>query len=294
MIKDVVITHWKGAVQMASRINEHETGFADLVVGAGELYKDTHTRHYYILMVRSGCIKLSCKLYINRVIEASSMAFIPKGGKFEFRAVEEANVLLFAFSTTIIRTDMEMLEYFCTHAGKKDYTFNTLPIRRGMSELLNLIRTQIHERKLKHSGICHVWNTYFFHIMLAYYSKAEITAFMRPIISGGADFESFIENNYLEAAGNVSRLVSLSGLSITAFNNKFIATYGMKPKRWLDERLKAKIVDLASEKKMTPGHIAREIEIIPQRLNDFCHRFWGITAGEVIRRVQAGEELLTV
>ncbi len=291
MIKDVVITHWKGAVQMASRINEHETGFADLVVGADELYKDTHCKHYYILMLRSGSIKLSCKLYINRTIEAGSMAFIPKGGKFEFRAVEEANVLLFAFSTTIIRTDMEMLEYFCTHAGKKDYTFNTLPIRRGMSELLNLIRTQIHERKLKHSGICHVWNTYFFHIMLAYYSKAEITAFMRPIISGGADFESFIENNYLEAAGNVSRLVSLSGLSTTAFNNKFISTYGMKPKKWLDERLKSKILDLASEVKMTPGHIAREIEIIPQRLNDFCHRFWGVTAGEVIRRVQAGETL---
>lgn len=289
MIKDVIITHWKGAVQMASRINEHETGFADLVVRADKLYKDNHCKHYYILMLRSGSIKLSCKLYINRTIEAGSMAFIPKGGKFEFQATEESNILLFAFSTTIIRTDMEMLEYFCTHAGKKDYTFNTLPIRRGMSELLNLIRTQIHERKLKHSGICHVWNTYFFHIMLAYYSKAEITAFMRPIISGGADFESFIENNYLEATGNVSRLVSLSGLSTTAFNNKFIATYGMKPKKWLDERLKAKIMDLASEKKMTPGHIAREIEIIPQRLNDFCHRIWGITAGEVIRRVQAGE-----
>ena len=37
MIKDVIITHWKGAVQMASRINEHETGFADLVVRADEL-----------------------------------------------------------------------------------------------------------------------------------------------------------------------------------------------------------------------------------------------------------------
>ncbi|MBQ5648348.1 MAG: hypothetical protein IIV16_04420 [Alistipes sp.] len=54
---------------------------------------------------------------------------------------------------------------------------------------------------------------------------------------------------------------------------------------------KGEFVDLASEEKRTPGHIAREIEIIPQRLNDFCHRFWGITAGEVIRRVQAGKEL---
>jgi hypothetical protein len=27
----------------------------------------------------------------------------------------------------------------------------------------------------------------------------------------------------------------------------------------------------------------------PQQLTRVCHRFWGITAGEVIRRVQTGE-----
>lgn len=290
MAKPIKITHWRGAAQMASRMNEHETGFADINVAKGEWYNEPHTRHYYIIMVMEGEILLSCKLYHNRSIEAGAMALIPKGGKFLFRAVEESNIILFAFTTTIIRTDKEMLDYFCTHAGKRSYTFNTLPICDAMGDLLRLIRTQIHERKLKHSGICHVWNTYFFHIMQSYYNKADITAFMRPIISGGADFESFIENNYLEAAGNVSRLVHLSGLSVTAFNNRFISIYGMKPKRWLDERFKGKILNLASEEGMTPGHIAREIEMIPQRLNDLTKRFWGITAGEVIRRVQAGEE----
>lgn len=291
MAKEIKITDWPGAAQMASRINDHETGFAHIVVGKNEWYDVARASHYYIIMVRSGAISLSCKLYHNRPIQAGSMALIPKGGKFLFRAIEEAHILLFAFSTTIIRTDKEVLDYFCTHAAKRSYTFNTLPICRAMSDLLDLISAQIHERKLKHSGICHVWNTYFFHMMVAYYTKDEVTAFMRPIISGGADFESFIENNYLEAAGNVSRLVTLSGLSTTAFNNRFIAIYGMKPKRWLDERYKTKILDLAAEENMTAGHIAREVDLIPQRLNDLCNRFWGITAGEVIRRVRAGETI---
>lgn len=276
---------------MASRINDHETGFADIIVPEGEWYNEPHTRHYYIIMVMEGEIMLSCKLYHNRPIKAGEMALISKGGKFVFRAVERSNILLFAFTTTIIRTDKEMLDYFCTHAAKRSYTFNTLPICEAMGDLLHLIRKQLHERKLKHSRICHVWNSYFFHIMQSYYSKDEITAFMRPIISGSADFESYIENNYLEAAGNVSRLVYLSGLSITAFNNRFISIYGMKPKRWLDERYKARILELAAEENMTPGHIARDIEMIPQRLNDLTNRFWGITAGEVIRRIRNQESI---
>ena len=292
MAKEIKITDWKGAVQMASRINDHETGFADLVVRKDEWYDVSRARHYYIIMVRSGAISLSCKLYHNRPIYAGSMAFIPKGGKFLFRAMEDTNIMLFAFSTTIIRTDKEMLDYFCTHASKRSYTFNTLPICKAMGDMLDLIHTQIHDRKLKHSGICHVWNSYFFHMMVAYYTKDEVTAFMRPIISAGADFESFIENKYLEAAGNVSRLITLSGLSITAFNSRFISIYGMKPKKWLDERYKTKILDLAAEDNMTAGQMAHEIVIIPQRLNDLCNRFWGITAGEVIRRVRAGEDII--
>lgn len=279
---------------MASRNNEHETGFADILVRKGEWYEDSCARHYYILMIKSGTINLSCRIYHNRLIETGTMALIPKGGKLVFKAVEEANIIMFAFSSTIIRTDKEMLDYFCKYAGKKDYAFNTLPICKAINDLINLISSQLHERKLKHSGICHVWNSYFFHMMVAYYGKEEITAFMRPIISAGADFESFIENNYLEAAGNVSRLISLSGLSVVAFNNRFLSIYGMKPKKWLDEKLKTRILDLAAEEMMTPGQIAREIEVTPQRFNDITNRFWGVAGSELIRRVQTGEPIAEV
>lgn len=217
------------------------------------------------------------------------MAFIPRGSKMVIRALVDTNILLFGFTTTIIRTDNEMLEYFCTHAGKKDYTFNTLPICSAMSDFLKLIGAQIHEKKLKHSGICHVWNTYFFHMMVAYYNKDEITAFMRPIISGGADFKSFIENNYLEADGNVSKLITLSGLSVMTFKTRFKATYGMTAKQWLDQRLKEQILGYATERNVGPSHIAHQLLMTPQRFNRLCHRLWGVTGSELIRRVQTGE-----
>lgn len=291
MIQSKTITKWKGAVQMASRVNDIETGFADIHLMKGEVYTDLCTSHYYIIMIMSGEVTISCKLYQNRLIKAGTMAFIPRSGKMRIVANCDSNILLFGFTTTIIRADKDLLEYFCTNAGKKDYSFNTLPICKAMNELLMLIATQLHEKKLKHSGICHVWNTYFFHIMVAYYEKVEIIAFLRPIIAGGADFKSFIENNYHEAEGNVSRLIILSGLSTMTFKTRFKAIYGMTAKKWLDERLKEQIIEHAAEKNMGTIQMAHTLMMRPQKLNRICHRFWGITAGEVICRVQRGETL---
>ena len=289
MIQSIEITKWRNATQMASRVNDHETGFADILIHKEEVYADLNTNHYYIVMIISGEVNTSCKLYKNKLIKSGTMAFIPRGSKMVIRALVDTNILLFGFTTTIIRTDNEMLEYFCTHAGKKDYTFNTLPICSAMSDFLKLIGAQIHEKKLKHSGICHVWNTYFFHMMVAYYNKDEITAFMRPIISGGADFKSFIENNYLEADGNVSKLITLSGLSVMTFKTRFKATYGMTAKQWLDQRLKEQILGYATERNVGPSHIAHQMLMTPQRFNRLCHRLWGVTGSELIRRVQTGE-----
>ena len=112
MIQVVNITHFKGSTQMASRINEHETGFADILVHKGELYEEDYTRHYIILIVRKGEVLLSCKLYHNKVIAEGTMAFIPKAGKFSLCALGDAHLLLFAFTTTIIRSDKDMLDYF--------------------------------------------------------------------------------------------------------------------------------------------------------------------------------------
>lgn len=293
-MKRIKITKWKNATQMASRVNDHETGFADILMRKDEVYADLDTKHYYIVMIMSGEVNASCKLYRNRLISSDTMAFIPRGSKMVIRALTDTNILLFGFTTTIIRSDNEMLEYFCTHAGKKDYTFNTLPICDAMNDFLVLIGKQLHEKKLKHSGICHVWNTYFFHMMVAYYNKDEITAFMRPIISGGADFKSFIENNYLEAGGNVSRLITLSGLSTMTFKTRFKSIYGMTAKQWLDQRLKEQILEHATERNMGTHLMAHLLMMRPQQLTRVCHRFWGITAGEVVRRVQAGELLVEV
>ena len=63
----------------------------------------------------------------------------------------------------------------------------------------------------------------------------------------------------------------------------------MKPKKWLDERIKATIIEMAQEHLVTAGHIASELELPPQRLNDLTKRFWNLSPTAVIRKVKKGE-----
>ena len=67
MIQSVEITKWKNSTQMASRVNDHETGFADVIINKEEVYADLNTSHYYIVMIISGEVNISCKLYRKKI-----------------------------------------------------------------------------------------------------------------------------------------------------------------------------------------------------------------------------------
>ena len=73
-----------------------------------------------------------------------------------------------------------------------------------------------------------------------------------------------------------------------------VALFGMTAKQWLDLRIKDQILEYASEKNIGPSHIAHQMLMTPQRFNRLCHRLWGVTGSELIRRVQAGEPLVEV
>ena len=152
-----------------------------------------------------------------------------------------------------------------------------------MADFASMITRQLQERKMKNSGVAQVWNSYFFHIMQSYYRKDEVAAFMRPIISGAVDFEAFVENNYLEAEGNVAQLAALSGMSYDSFQDKFVRIYGTTAKQWLDKRTRQQLTTLAQTPHMTPQEMAAAMHCTPQKLNKLCQRYWGMAPGALLK-----------
>ena len=231
---------------------------------------------------------LSCKFCSNKTMQAGTMLFIPKEYSFTIKSLQSAEFIIFGFSTTIIRNDKELLDYCCKEAQVGEYNLTTLPIKEGMEKLVDLYYFQLASKKLKNNNVCEVWNSLFFHTLQSFYSKQQIVTLLRPLFNALYDFESFIETNYISSRGNVSRLIELSGLPPTKFYKLFFERYGITAKIWLDNKMKNKILELASHPSVTVGEIALEFGLITPRFCTLCRRLFGKTPTQVISEVQQG------
>ena len=125
----------------------------------------------------------------------------------------------------------------------------------------------------------------------SFYKRSELLEFFRPIMSTTMDFRSFVENNFLEAEGNVSKLRKLSGLSRHVFEKNFKDIFGSAPKEWFHEQLRKRITSLAKKQDIRPKELARELHVNIHRLAQITRLHFDCTPSELIVRVQNGKRL---
>lgn len=262
------------------------TGFSVADLRKGEEYIEECSRYYYVFVVLKGTIRLSCKLFQYKEIETDNMIFVPKDSFFKIQAQENTRVLTFAFTTTIIRTDRDILNYFCRHARKFNYNFNQLKLCDEMQMVISLIENQLLSKKMKNTEICDTWNSLFFHTIQTFYDRSKVVAFMRPLFSSSINFETFIESNYIESAGNVSYLIELSGITASRFHSLFLEKFGMTAKTWLDKKAAQRIQALAAVEGITVTDMAKVFKVSTQQFCGLCRRLFDCTPGELIIREQ--------
>lgn len=266
------------------------SGFALVYLLSNKVYSEKNTNLFYVILLLDGELMFSCKTCSNKILKKGNMAFIPKDSILALKALQDSEFIFFGFSTAIIRNDKELLDFYCNEAHKNEYTFNTLPINTAMTKVVDLVYFQLKSKRIKNKNISEIWNSLFFHTIQAYYSKHQVVNFFRPILNGLSDFESFIENNYISSRGNVSRLIELSGMPPAKFYKLFDEHYGTTAKLWLDNKMKNKILELASNSNISVGEMALEFGLITPRFCTLCRRLFHITPKELIARVQQSEK----
>ena len=274
----------------------HITGFALRSFRKNELCNDTHSQHYYIIIVLQGKVVIDCSQYRNERVEAGQMAFMPKGSRYRIESLERTSkALFFAFDTTLIRMDDKLFNYFVRHAADKPYEFNLLRVNDQMAKVVDMIVSQMTgHKKINITEICNTWNSLFFITFATFYKHTELLDFFCPMMHTRGDFRSFIENNYFEADGKVSRLLTLSGMTEYHFRKKLNEEFGANPKKWLTEKMKRRVLQLAKMSETTPTEIARKAHMSQIKFFKFCRKHFDCTATELIRRVQTGEPLVEV
>lgn len=256
-------------------------------------FEGQRTKHYYLVFIISGSIDMSCSLYSHRKIHEGNVAFLPKDSPYIIKShTVRSKALMFAFDTTMIKMDDSLFNYFVKNVSKKPYEFNTLPINDQMSKVVDMIVSQlIATKRVKITEVCSAWNTAIFVTFASFYKRNELLEFFRPLMSTTTDFRSFVENNFLEAEGNVSKLTKLSGLTRHIFEKNFKKEFGTSPKEWLHQQLRKKIISLARLKGIRPKSIAGELQVTIPRLSQICRQHFGCTTTVLIERVQSGEEV---
>lgn len=274
--------------------NDHGlvTGFSLRSFKMETAVMDHHSNHYYIVYLLEGSIDVSCSLYSKQLVREAEIAFIPKDSAYTIKShTKRSKALFFAFDTTLIKMDAPLFNYFVKNASKKPYEFNTLPINEQMRKVLDMILSQMtHSKKVKITQVCTSWNMTIFVTFATFYKRNELLEFFRPIMSTTTDFRSFVENNFLEAEGNVSKLRKLSGLSRHIFEKNFKDVFGSAPKEWFHEQLRKRILSLAKKKDLRPMELARELNVNIHRLAQITRLHFDCTPSELIERVQSGKK----
>lgn len=273
--------------------NDHGniTGFALRTFKKNEQCNDTHSQHYYIIIVLQGKVVIDCSQYSNERVEAGQMAFMPKGSLYRIESLERiSKALFFAFDTTLVRMDDKLFNYFVRHAADKPYGFNLLHVNDQMAKVVDMIVSQMTgHRKINITEVCNTWNTLLFVTFATFYKRTELLEFFRPMMHTRVDFRSFIENNYYEAGGNVSKLLALSGMTEYHFRKRLNEEFGSKPKEWLTEKMKKSVLQLAKVNGTTPTEIARKVHMSQIKFFKFCRKYFDCTATELISRMQEEE-----
>ena len=267
----------------------HITGFALRSFRKNESYNDTHSQHYYIIIILQGAVTIDCSHYRHARVEAGQMAFMPKGSLYHIESLEgTSKALFFAFDTTLVRMDINLYNYFVRHAADKPYEFNLLRVNDQMAKVVDMIVSQMTgRRKINITEVCNAWNTLFFVTFVTFYKRTELLDFFRPMMHTRIDFRSFIENNYIEAGGNVEKLLRLSGLTEYQFRKRLNEEFGSNPKQWLTEKMKKQVLHLAKKSDITPTEIARTVHMSQIKFFKFCRKHFDCTATELIAKVQS-------
>lgn len=290
------VLHFNSIAELLYDDGMHVTGFSLRTFKENRSNQDQESQHNYILYIMEGTVTISCNLYQNKTVAAGNMAFLPRGTTYSIVSLKgTGRILFFAFDTTFVRLNESLYNYFVSHASDALYTFNTLPIDDHMAKVVEIIVMQMTSHKrIMMTEICQAWNTIIFTTFATFYQRKDMLNFLRPIMSSKINFRSFVENNYLDAQGRVSKLAELSGMPVTTFNYYFKKEFGCAPKLWFHDQLRKQITTLVKSGNVRPTDIAKSLHVNVRRLSQVTQKHFGCTPTEVIKEILTQGHIIEV
>lgn len=215
---------------------------------------------------------------------ADQMALLVNSSYYQVIAVEQTDVMILKYTTTIQVCDRMSLNLPSLVNYKGDYFFHSLEVRRPLKNFLASIVYYFHS-SIQCAHLHRAKGVELFILFRHYYTQEELYRFFRSSLQKNISFYTLVMNNYLQVR-NVKELAERCGYSLSNFKKLFEKNFKESPFNWMRRQMSNRIQVLLKEGDIPIKSIADQFHFTDQsHFNIYCKRHFGATAAQIRKMI---------
>ncbi|MDR0430852.1 MAG: AraC family transcriptional regulator [Tannerellaceae bacterium] len=246
--------------------------------------KEMHLNH--LLFILEGELNISYNEFRNHLCTAGDMIFISRDPSLVAETYTEVSYLLLSFNNQIQLLEQLELGDLKEYASERNI-FNKLDIRPPLQGVLDSLlfykRNKINSQLLDEAKQKEI-----FLVLKTFYTKQELSRFLKPILNQEMDFKAFVIKHYTNAK-NVEELAQVCNLSIRSLTRKFKIYFDDSPYRWMLKQKSHHVRDMLADKKIPMQQIIKEYGFSsPAHFTTYCKKHFGMTPSAFRKELNGG------
>ena len=272
--------------------------FGRLTVKAGEELKRRVPEASVFIFIISGTIQVVTNSARPREVSAGTMSLLPKFACTYGVALTDCDFFIVKIPDGFDEEDRPYVRSLPEELPEDFvYDFNTLPTCPIIDAYIRLLLMAVDTGGIIAPEFLDVKRRELFYYLKTCYTRAEVAAFLYPLIGGNSQsFKDLILSNFVRF-NTVQDFARDTGLSLSTFNRKFKAAFGVPAYKWMDERKSEVVYKDIVTTEMTFSEIAYKHGFSSSAyLVSFCRRHFGKLPGEIRKNTLSGggERYLTI
>ncbi len=240
-----------------------------------------------IIFILTGSMQISYGFFIDRKIGAGNIYLLPPGCCFTARTGEGVSLLVIRIVEAIHFCENNYLEDLELENPDAKTDLQLLEIKPPLHSFLSLLsRTLSDGLRCKH--FFKLKTKEMLYLLRTYYTKKELGAFFRPLLSTDAQFTEFVLRNY-HRVKTVSQFASLNSCSLSNFDKKFRRAFGTSAYQWMMQKCNEQVFHEIKTTNKPFLQIAEEQGFSSNsQFTDYCKKHLGGTPGKIRGTRNAG------
>lgn len=243
------------------------------------------SQSHVILICYEGSLRLSLSKENSFEISAGHMLLIPQKMKVDVEVLLNCDLVFMKFDTYVNVCPYISSSTYKKYLDDQDYTFYQLELNDTMKNL-----TKLFIEKIKLGPACLLYHKTkkldFFSFLSMCYTDKEIARLLYPLLDEHFMITELL-HKYADQVNSVNELIEYSGMSRSAFYQKFKEIYGVTAKQWLLQRKAERV----KQRLLAPNPIIKEIRYefgfgSASQFHRFCTTYLGASSSDIIKSAQ--------